>query len=194
MGKQNQLSIIVSAFVIIAALVSACAPSAAATPSGNASRPTLNAPDVSVPTKVPAAALTSPAATNSNPPGNSANAAGRDPCSLLTKDEASQVLAQPVTNVKTEFGTCFYVAADQIQVGVAVSWSGGVTLLKSDREMFPDAQQIPGLGDEALFTRDGRLEVRKGDAAFTISSTIAVTPDKLDKLKAAATKMVSRLP
>jgi hypothetical protein len=104
------------------------------------------------------------------------------------------VLAQPVTEVTVEFGTCFYRAANQTYVGVVVFWSGGVTLLKTDREMFPDAQQVPGLGDEALYARDGQLEVRKGDAAFTISSTIAVTPDKLDKLKVAAVKMVSRLP
>jgi hypothetical protein len=182
MRIRNQLSITMSAFAIVIALVSACGPKAAPTPSGNASRP------VSAPTTAP------PAAANSNPPGSNANAAGRDPCSLLTKDEASQLLAQPVTDVKTEFGTCFYSAANQTRVGVQPFWSGGVALLKSDLAMFPDAQPVPGLGDEALYSTDGRLEVRKGDAAFVIASTIPVTPNKLDKLKTAAAKIVSRFP
>ncbi len=193
MRLQNRLWII-SAFLVVAALVSACSPSAAPKASGNTDKPTISARSASAPTSALAGTPASQAPTNSNPSSSTVNGAGRDPCSLLTNDEASQVLAQPVTNVTTEFGTCFYRAANQLQVGVSVFWSGGVAFLKSDRALFPTAPQVPGLGDEALFTTDGRLLVRKGDAAFAIASTIPVTTDKLDKLKAAATKMVSRLP
>ncbi len=193
MRVQNRLGIIISGFVIVAALVSACA-SAAPTPSGNAGNPTVSARSASAPTSALAGTPASQAAANSNPAGSTANGAGRDPCSLLTNAEASQVLAQPVTNMTTEFGTCFYKSANQLQVGVSVFWSGGTAFVKGDRELFPTAPQVPGLGDEAIYTTDGRLLVRKGDAAFAIASTIPVTPDKLDKLKAAATKMVSRLP
>ncbi len=194
MRVQNRHWNIISGFVIVAALVSACAPSAALTPSGNAGNPTASARSASAPTSALAGTPASQAPTNSNPGGSTANGAGRDPCSLLTNAEASQVLAQPVTNVTTEFGTCFYKSANQLQVGVSVFWSGGTAFVKGDRELFPTAPQVPGLGDEAIYTTDGRLLVRKGDAAFAIASTIPVTPDKLDKLKSAATKMVSRLP
>ncbi len=189
MKEQNRLSIIAFAFVTIATLVSACAPN------GNASRPTPNAPVASAPTSALAATPAPSVATNSNPPGSSSNAAGFDPCSLLTKDEASQVLGQPVTDVHVEYDiNCFYRAADQLQVVVSVYQTGGVNLLKGSLQMFPDAQQVPGLGDQAIYSRDGRLQVRKGDAAFIIASTIPVTPNKLDILKAAATKIVGRLP
>ena len=175
MKNQIRMYRIVAGVVLAsAAILSACGPKSAPTPSGNASRP-ASAP------------------TNSNPPGNNANATGRDPCSFLTKDEASQVLGQPVTDVHVEYSiNCFYRAANQLQVVVSVYQSGGVNLLKGSLQMFPDAQQVPGLGDEAIYTRDGRLQVRKGDAAFIIASTIPVTPDKLDKLKAAAVKIASR--
>jgi Protein of unknown function (DUF3558) len=181
MRGPNHLSIIVSTAVLLAALVSACGPKSVPTPSGITSRPS------SAPTTAPTAA------TNSNPSGNNANGTSFDPCSFLTKDEASQVLGQPVTDVHVEYSiNCFYDAANQLQVAVSAYPSGGVNLLKGSLQQFPDAQQVSGLGDEAIYTRDGRLQVRKGDAAFIIASTIPVTPDKLDKLKAAAVKIASR--
>lgn len=181
MREHNHLSIIVSTVVLLAALVSACGPKSVPTPSGKTSNP------ASAPTTAPTAA------TNSNPADNNANASGLDPCSFLTKDEASQVLGQSVTDVHVEYDiNCFYRAANQLQVVVSVYQTGGVNLLKTSLQQFPDAQQVPGLGDEAIYTRDGRLQVRKGDAAFIIASTIPVTPDKLDILKAAAVKIASR--
>jgi hypothetical protein len=72
MRIQNRLWIIISAFVIVAALASACSPNAAPTPSADSNAPTnsASAPVAAAPTVLPTSTLAptpSPAPTSANP-------------------------------------------------------------------------------------------------------------------------------
>jgi hypothetical protein len=104
-----------------------------------------------------------------------------DPCSLITKEEMSQVTGEQFIEAKSETNskTCTYMTADA-SVGsaeVSSTWDEAeaqamIPAMKAGAELTKltpadGTQMVPGLGNEASFATYA-LTVRKGDAAFMI--------------------------
>jgi hypothetical protein len=103
-----------------------------------------------------------------------------DPCSLVTKEEISQVTGEQFTNASAEKNSksCTYMSADPSVASADISstWEGDesramMPVMKAGEDltkMTPGGEaMIPGLGDQASFAMYA-LTVRKGDAAFMI--------------------------
>jgi hypothetical protein len=103
-----------------------------------------------------------------------------DPCSLVTKEEMSQVTGEQFTNASADRNskTCTYMSADPSVASADISstWDGGesramMPAMKAGEDltqMTPGGEAIiSGLGDQASFAMYA-LTVRKGDAAFMI--------------------------
>ena len=110
-----------------------------------------------------------------------------DPCSLVTKEEMSQVTGERFIEAKSEKNStsCVYMSADAsvASAEISSSWDGA-----ESRAMMPtmkaganltkltpaDGEEtISGLGDEASFAMYA-LTVRKGDAAFMIRLNLPI--------------------
>lgn len=105
----------------------------------------------------------------------------RDPCSLVTKEEMSQVTGEQFISATSEKNSndCIYMAADAsvASADITSSWDPEdsramlpATKVAADltKTILPDGEQmVSGLGDEASFAAYA-LTVRKGDAAFII--------------------------
>jgi hypothetical protein len=103
-----------------------------------------------------------------------------DPCSLVTKEEMSQVTGEQFTDASAEKNskTCIYMSADPSVASAVISstWDGeesramipAMKIGEDLTKMTPGGEaMIPGLGDQASFATYA-LTVRKGDAAFMI--------------------------
>lgn len=106
-----------------------------------------------------------------------------DPCSLVTSEEAGKALGAPVgnperpkeANIPPRLTTCRYVA--QRGQGVAVmsimvrrsdSGSEARAGFRAAREQFPQAETVPGLGDESFWFAN-QLNVLSGTVYLNIT-------------------------
>ncbi len=115
MRLQNRLWII-SAFLVVAALVSACSSSAAPTPSTDSNAPTIStsAPVAAAPTVAPTATLAptpSPAPTSANPQELLSNA-----LNALNSVKTLRLIVNGTTNGKTEKAVFEYVSPGSYHV------------------------------------------------------------------------------
>lgn len=113
----------------------------------------------------------------SDVPGEGTGTPKTDPCTLLTVSMAEGALGVPVgapTTTKLPGNvTCSYTPADGttniIVLLTTYAASGKAALLTATAE-FPDAREVPGLGDAALVSRRGRaIGVAVDDLLFGMS-------------------------
>lgn len=164
--------------------------------------PTVNPPAVPVGN---AAATAAPAVVPTQalaPAGSSSN--GPDACTLLTKDDVSQVLGTPVdTAVSSGLGgVCSYTSKNlKIDFTIAGHTGGKQAMTTTLANLGDLALLVPGLGDQAFYntnSADG-LFVLKGDAEYLFSMS-DVTFQPLDPTvvqtteKALAEQLLGKLP
>ena len=109
-----------------------------------------------------------------------------DPCALVTKEEAEKALGAPVreaerpseANIPPRLFTCRYVAEKgdalavmTVMVRRGYSESEARTGFQSSRELFPDAQDVPGLGDQSYWALND-LNIRRGDTHLVIGGDL----------------------
>jgi hypothetical protein len=116
----------------------------------------------------------------------------REPCTMLTTNDASKILGQPVTSVRQrgiqaceyEFGT------DGKRLNIEYTWDGGAMTMKlthgamkqiSGMETFIP---VNGIGDEAYVAPGGSgLMMRKGDVLVSIDLRVnGVSTDSAKKI------------
>lgn len=124
----------------------------------------------------------------------------REPCTMLTTNDASKILGQPVTSVRQrgiqaceyEFGT------DGKRLNIEYTWDGGAMTMKlahgamkqiSGMETFIP---VNGIGDEAYVAPGGSgLMMRKGDVLVSID--LRVNGVSTDAAKKIASKIADNL-
>jgi hypothetical protein len=141
---------------------------------------------------------------NSQSSGANSNPSGPGACSLLTKDEVSQVLGKPVDSAAGSGlgGVCTYVAKNlKIDFTVA-GHTGGIKAMATDFARLGNlALVVPGLGDQAFYNTNSAyaLFVLKGDAEYMFGMG-DLTYQPLDPAfvqateKALAEQLLSHLP
>ena len=100
-----------------------------------------------------------------------------DPCNLITKAEAAQILAKPeilkAKSMPPQDGTCGYLGAPfDVHTEVLKSpsgWSAAAKKLIGEKK----AEAVDKIGDEAFFTTDGNgdyvMTSRKGNRIVTVT-------------------------
>jgi hypothetical protein len=155
-------------------------------------------PDVS-----PVVSVTVPTAASqakANPSTVSSNPSKVDACVLLTKDDVSKVLGQPVDEAigKGLGGVCSY-KSKTLSIDLTVTHTGGTKFVQQTRAKLADsAIDVPGVGDEAFYNVNSyTLFVRKGDAAYLFflsdSSQQLSEQDRQAKEKALAGQLLSHV-
>jgi hypothetical protein len=183
--KKSKMFLFV-AFLLGASLLAACGQTAAQT--GNPAPATV----ALVPATVAPVAV-----VNSNP-------SGPDACTLLTKDDVSKVLGNPVDSATGSGlgGVCTYTAKNlKIDFTVAGHTGGAQAMATTLARLGDIALVVPGLGDQAFYNTDSAngLFVLKGDAEYLFNMS-DVTYQPLDPAvvqtteKALAVQLLSHLP
>ncbi len=199
MIKNSKFSIIqpdrfwmIAVFMSIVLLATACASSSARTanPGDNSDNLSPASASVTAPTQV---------AAEVNPASNTTDA-----CTLLTKDDVSQVLGTPVdTAVASGLGgVCTYTSVNlRIDFTIA-GHTGGIQAMNTTLANLGDlALVVPGLGDLAFYNTNSAyaLFVLKGDAEYLFGMN-DVNYQPLDPAvvqateKALAVQLLSHLP
>ena len=121
-----------------------------------------------------------------------------NPCSLLTQEEISAVLGQPVTEAKvvsTPRPNCNYAVGDgslTVFVFSDPSAAGGFQAGKTIQDAHTEA--VAGIGDDAYWSPDIKtLNVLKNHIYFTVQFYGIRSPSK-ETMKALAQKAMMRLP
>jgi hypothetical protein len=149
------------------------------------------------------AAATSPATTATTPP----EVSGSDACTLVTQDEAAEVLGSsvpppsedtfsiPVGGTTLEEQVCLFGS----QVLVARFDLGGVASALFDQyraslQSESDFEEVSGVGEEAFFAK-GQLALRQGETGLIVDvgQNLGTTPDEQEKEKALAAIAIGRL-
>ena len=126
-----------------------------------------------------------------------------DPCSLITKAEAAQILGNPeilkAKSMPPQDGTCGYLGAPfDVHTETLKSASGWSAMVKKEIQE-KRAEPVEKIGDEAAFTTDGNgdfvMTSRKGNRIVTVTmysnrTTRADAKPKLVKLLTAAVSKV----
>jgi hypothetical protein len=132
---------------------------------------------------------------------------GSGPCSLVTQDEAAQVVGSPVPP-STERSVSFPVNGASIKEQVCLFGSdvliarfalgsAASDLFHQDRDSLASAsdfEQVSGVGDEAFFAK-GQLALRLGDTGLIVDvgQNTGQTSDEQEKEKALAAIALGRL-
>jgi hypothetical protein len=126
-----------------------------------------------------------------------------DVCSLVTAEEMTKIVGEPVTaqpkTLQTGIPACNYKAASGNPVPGAVigihkpngkvTYTSAQSLYKGSR----GNQEVSGIGDKAFDSGDGALYALKGDACLDI--VLAQNPDlRFAQLKQIATLAIGRMP
>jgi hypothetical protein len=178
--------------ISVVLLVTACASPIARTtnPTGNSDNLSPTSVSVTAPTQVPAEV---------NPASNTTDA-----CTLLTKDDVSQVLGVPVdTAVASGLGgVCTYTSANLSITFTIAGHTGGIQAMNTTLANLGDlALVVPGLGDQAFYNTNSAnaLFLLKGDAEYLFGMS-DVNYQPLDPAvvqateKAFAVQLLSHLP
>jgi len=126
-----------------------------------------------------------------------------DPCTLITKAEAAQILGNPeilkAKSMPPQDGTCGYLGAPfDVHTETLKSASGWSAMVKKEIQA-KRAEAVEKIGDEAAFTTDGNgdfvMTSRKGNRIVTVTmysnrTTRADAKPKLVKLLTAAVSKV----
>jgi hypothetical protein len=126
-----------------------------------------------------------------------------DPCTLITKAEAAQILGKPeilkAQSMPPQDGTCGYLGAPfDVHTEILKSPSGWSAMMKKEIQN-KKAEAVEKIGDEAAFTKDGNgdfvMTSRKGNRLVTVTmfsdkTTLAEAKPKLAKLLTAAVSKV----
>jgi hypothetical protein len=188
----NRVGILIALSGIVF-LAAACASSVPPTANAPAVPPS-NAAATAAPAVVPTQAST-PAIPSSNYP---------DACTVLTKDDVSQVLGTPVdTAVSSGLGgVCSYTSKNlKIDFTIAGHTGGKQAMTTTLASLGDLALLVPGLGDQAFYNTNSAngLFVLKGDAEYLFSMS-DVTYQPLDPTvvqsteKALAVQLLGKLP
>ena len=127
-----------------------------------------------------------------------------DPCTLITKAEAAQILAKPeilkAKSMPAQDGTCGYLGAPfDVHTEVLQSPSGWSAMVKKRIQEKKAEIVAEKIGDETVFTTDGNgdfvMTARKGNRIVTVTmfsdkTTLAEAKPKLVKLLTAAVSKV----
>lgn len=127
-----------------------------------------------------------------------------DPCSLVTKAEAAQILGKPeilkAQSMPPQDGTCGYLGAPfDMHTEILKSPSGWSAMVKKQIQEKKAEAVAEKIGDETVFTKDGNgdfvMTSRKGNRIVTITmfsdkTTLAEARPKLVKLLTAAVSKV----
>jgi hypothetical protein len=117
----------------------------------------------------------------------------REPCALLTAEEAGRALGQTVSSVEPRgTSSCQYQFGDNGQhMGVQFAWRGGAMTMKMTQGAMKQIGMasftaVPGVGDEAyLAPMNAELLMRKGDVLVTIElQSSGVSADAAKKVAA----------
>ena len=127
--------------------------------------------------------------------------AGRDVCSLVTKEEVGEALGTSVSEASGGTSHCQYTLStgSNQALGVQVTWQGGIMAMKIASMAFKGIaggvggfQQATGIGDEAYVGPMGStLMFRKGDVMVNIHLRMA--GNNVEAAKVIAQKIVARL-
>lgn len=126
-----------------------------------------------------------------------------DPCTLITKAEAAQILGNPdilkAKSMPPQDGTCGYLGAPfDVHTETLKSPAGWTAMVKKEIQE-KKAEAVEKIGDEAAFTTDGNgdfvMTSRKGNRIVTVTmysnrTTRADAKPKLVKLLTAAVSKV----
>ena len=127
-----------------------------------------------------------------------------DPCNLITKAEAAQILAKPeilkAKSMPPQDGTCGYLGAPfDVHTEVLPSPSGWSAMVKKQIQAKKAEAVAEKIGDETVFTTDGNgdfvMTSRKGNRIVTVTmffdkTTLAEAKPKLVKLLTVAVSKV----
>jgi hypothetical protein len=116
----------------------------------------------------------------------------REPCAMLTSDEASSALGQPVNSAEP-FGTavCRYsYGAEGRQLNVQYTWQGGAIAMGVTQKVMQHMSNVgsftpvEGIGDDALLGPMGStLMMRKGDVLVNMDLRASgVSADAAEKM------------
>ena len=126
-----------------------------------------------------------------------------DPCNLITKAEAAQILGKPeilkAKSMPPQDGTCGYLGAPfDVHTEILPSPSGWSAAVKKQIQA-KKAEAVEKIGDDAAFTTDGNgdyvMTARKGNRLVTVTmfadkTTRADAKPKLVKLLTTAVSKV----
>jgi len=128
-------------------------------------------------------------------------AAGRDVCSLVTKEEVGEALGTTVSEASGGTSRCQYTlsAGDNQALSVQVTWQGGALAMKIAGMAFKGVaggasgfQSVEGIGDEAYVGPMGSaLIFRKGDVMVNLDLRMA--GNNVEAAKVIAQKIASKL-
>ncbi|HMI51808.1 MAG TPA: hypothetical protein VK525_09860 [Candidatus Saccharimonadales bacterium] len=105
-----------------------------------------------------------------------------DPCSLVTKEEMTQAIGVPITEMKPDGSRCSYLPQNPGDGSGTITTTASredtmamFAAMKTGDQMtgtHPDGPAaVPTLGDESVYAMYA-LNVRKGDASFSIQLTL----------------------
>jgi hypothetical protein len=126
--------------------------------------------------------------------------AGRDVCSLVTKEEVGEAFGTTFTEAASGTSGCQYTssAGNNQALDVRVTWEGGVMALKLATTVLKGTggqgffQPVAGIGDEAYIAPMGTtLMFRKGDVLVNIQ--LHMVGNNVEATKAIAQKIAARL-
>jgi len=105
-----------------------------------------------------------------------------DPCSLVTKEEMTQAIGVPIAEVKPDGSSCSYMPQNPAEGSATITSTASredtmalFAAMKTGDQMagtHPDGPTaVATLGDESVYAMYA-LNVRKGDASFSIQVTL----------------------
>jgi hypothetical protein len=138
--------------------------------------------------------------------GSTGGGTGKDPCSLLTKEEVGQVMGMAVAGPTRDGSNCNYIAPDATNgtAMISTTWekteaeakadygatAGAMSIGNQIPGMSDGAGPIAGLGDEASFAMYF-LHVRKGSALLQVNVSLPHRLVEMMKQGQAGPKMYS---
>ena len=186
------VSIIARVLMLAALTISVVACGGAPAATQRASQPAASQPAASA--AAPTAAAQTPA-----PPAPGGGISIQDPCGLATVEEVSAALGSDVVTAEanttdTTTTYCNYESEDGT-VGMAVSFSRGMTFVFDSYAAGEGAIPVPGIGDGAVVTSQGVMFIKSGDALVGIQPlTEFDSPEEMiSALAALAQAVASRL-
>lgn len=100
-------------------------------------------------------------------------------CSLVTKDDMSQILGATVVSVLGTDATCEYRTTPELAADIDTTWTGGKRAMADAKALSAAVfSPLAGLGDEAYFHGAGVTHVRKGDVYVVINSRLYLDPEE----------------
>lgn len=139
----------------------------------------------------------------------------RDACALITAEEATKILASPVTATSrsstAQRSVCDYVAQSFESFTLEVIWQGADDEIKTARSAASAAtaaaggkedqvvsdvmglRKVENLGDEAYFSRRGTSFARKGDVLLTFQNAGLNDPAAREHWEALVRAALARL-